>query len=156
MTGKCVISKKMEPARFWLLWLINIHDLSKVTSLFPSSSNFSPSWFFIFKRSFIHLVLSGNRLVASLVQVRHKHLLPPSLDIYHSILVYKYTYYLVKLDLDKNQQKYRLIFWLIFCDIYDCLATISQQYIINYHFTSHFCLCSERALCAMYYLYAVY
>ena len=57
----------MEPARFWLLWLINIHDHSKVTSLFPSSSNFSPSWFFIFKRSFIHLVLSGNRLVASLV-----------------------------------------------------------------------------------------
>ena len=66
MTGKCVISKKMEPARFWLLWLINIHDHSKVTSLFPSSSNFSPSWFFIFKQSFIHLVLSGNRLVASL------------------------------------------------------------------------------------------
>ena len=70
LTGKCVISKflskKMEPARFWLLWLINIHDHSKVTSLFPSSFNFSPSWFFIFKRSFIHLVLSGNRLVASL------------------------------------------------------------------------------------------
>ena len=66
MTGKCVISKKMETARFWLLWLINIHDHSKVTSLFPSSSIFSPSWFFIFKRSFIHLVLSGNRLVASL------------------------------------------------------------------------------------------
>ena len=56
----------MEPARFWLLWLINIHDHSKVTSLFPSSSNFSPSWIFIFKRSFIHLELSGNRLVASL------------------------------------------------------------------------------------------
>ena len=48
---------------------------------FPLPPIFLPPLFFIFKRSFIHLVLSGNRLVASLSAGESIYMLPSDMKL---------------------------------------------------------------------------